>query len=143
MRELNSKQKGNITELTLMLEFLKLGYNVLTPYGDCERYDFVVDKNGIFIKIQCKTASTDDEGATFHFSVSSCNRKDGSIVHHSYTKDEIDYFGTVFEGVCYLIPVEECGTRTKRMRLTPPKNGQIQKVVWAKDYTLQEVIEKA
>lgn len=40
---MNSKQKGNITELETMLAFMKLGYNVLTPYGDCERYDFVVD----------------------------------------------------------------------------------------------------
>jgi hypothetical protein len=41
-----------------MLEFLKLGYNILTPYGDCERYDFVVDVNGKFYKIQAKTANT-------------------------------------------------------------------------------------
>ena len=40
---MNSKYKGNVTELQCMLAFMKLGYNVLTPYGDCERYDFVVD----------------------------------------------------------------------------------------------------
>ena len=51
---LNSKQKGNITELECMLAFVKLGYNVLTPYGDCERYDFVVDIKGNFYKIQVK-----------------------------------------------------------------------------------------
>jgi len=28
---LNTKQRGNITELQCMLAFLKLGYNVLTP----------------------------------------------------------------------------------------------------------------
>ena len=33
---------------------MKLGYNVLTPYGDCERYDFVVDANNKFIKVQAK-----------------------------------------------------------------------------------------
>ena len=45
---MNSKRKGNITEFETMLAFMKLGYNVLTPYGDCERYDFVVDNNGKF-----------------------------------------------------------------------------------------------
>ena len=55
---LNSKQKGNITEVECMLAFLKLGYNVLTPYGDCERYDFVVDINNKLYKIQAKTANT-------------------------------------------------------------------------------------
>ena len=45
---MNSKQQGNITELETMLAFLKLGYNVLTPYGDCERYDFVADVKDAF-----------------------------------------------------------------------------------------------
>ena len=48
-KSMNSKQKGNITELETMLAFIKLGYNVLTPYGDCERYDYVVDANGKFL----------------------------------------------------------------------------------------------
>lgn len=141
--ELSSKQKGNITEVELMLEFLKLGYNVLTPYGDCERYDFVVDKGGKFFKIQSKTASTEDEGASFRISTSSCHRKNGSIVHQSYTTEEIDYFGTTFNGICYLIPVKECGGRDKRFRLLPTKNGQMRGITWARDYLLQEVIEKA
>ena len=49
--KMNSKKKGNITELETMLAFMKLGYNVLTPYGDCERYDFVVDVNGKLLKM--------------------------------------------------------------------------------------------
>lgn len=143
MKELNSKQIGNITEVELMLAFLKLGYNVLSPYGDCERYDFVVDINGKFYKIQSKTASTTDEGASFTISTSSCNRKDGSFVHHTYSKEEIDYFGTVFDGICYLIPVECCQGRDKRFRLLSTKNNQTRGISWAKDYLLKEVIKKA
>lgn len=143
MKELNSKQKGNITEVELMLECLRLGYNVLSPYGDCERYDFVIDKDGKFLKVQSKTASTEDDDASFRISTSSCNRKDGSIVHHTYSKDEIDYFGTVFDGVCYLIPVEDCKGRNKKLRLLPAKNGQTRGITWAKDYLFKEVIEKA
>lgn len=143
MKDLNSKQIGNITEVELMLAFLKLGYNVLTPYGDCERYDFVVDVNGKFYKIQSKTASTEDDGASFRISTSSCHRKDGSIVHHTYSKGEVDYFGTVFNGICYLIPIEDCQGRDKRFRLLPTKNNQVRGITWAKDYLLKEVIEKA
>lgn len=137
---MNSKYKGNITELECMLAFMKLGYNVLTPYGDCERYDFVVDKNNKFYKIQSKTSSSDDEGASFKFSCRSCNRKDGAIMHHTYTKEEIDYFITSFNGIIYLIPVEECGS-DKRLRLEPTKNGQVRGITWAKDYELEEVIK--
>ena len=53
----NTKYKGNVTEIETILAFMKLGYNVLTPYGDCERYDLVADVNGKFLKIQCKTSS--------------------------------------------------------------------------------------
>ena len=137
---MNSKQKGNITELECMLAFLKQGYNVLTPYGDCERYDFVVDANGKFIRIQSKTSSSDDNGASFKFSGRSCNRKDGKIIHYQYTNEEIDYFSTIFDGKCYLIPVEECGS-DKRLRILPTKNGQIRGISWAKNYELEEVVK--
>ena len=137
---MNSKYKGNITELECMLAFMKLGYNVLTPYGDCERYDFVVDINNKLYKIQSKTSSSDDDGASFKFSCRSCNRKDGAIVHHTYTKEEIDYFVTIFDRIVYLIPVEECGGN-KRLRLQPTKNGRVKGITWAKDYELEEIIK--
>lgn len=137
---MNSKYKGNITELECMLAFMKLGYNVLTPYGDCERYDFVVDINNKLYKIQSKTSSSDDDGASFKFSCRSCNRKDGAIIHHTYTKEEIDYFVTIFDRTVYLIPVEECGGN-KRLRLQPTKNGQVKGITWAKDYELEEIIK--
>ena len=138
---MNSKQKGNITELECMLAFIKLGYNVLTPYGDCERYDFVVDVNGKFIRVQVKTSRTYNDGASFSFSGRSCNRKDGQIIHHYYTNEEIDYFATIFDGKCYLIPVEECGA-DKKLRTLPAKNGQVRGITWAKDYELEEVVKK-
>ena len=137
---MNSKQIGNITELETMLAFIKLGYNVLTPYGDCERYDFVVDANGKFIRVQSKTSRTEDDGASFSFSCRSCNRKDGKIIHHHYTNNEIDYFVTTFNGKCYLVPVDECGN-DKRLRILSTKNGQVRGVTWAKEYELEEVVK--
>lgn len=140
MVELNSKQKGNVTELETMLAFMKLGYNVLIPYGDCERYDFVVDIKGKLLKIQSKTSKSDDDGASFKFSCRSCNRKDGRIIHHNYTEKEIDYFVTSFNNKIYIVPVNECNSE-KRLRIKPPKNGQTKNITWAKNYELEEVIK--
>ncbi len=137
---MNSKQIGNITELETMLAFMKLGYNVLTPYGDCERYDFVVDAKDKFVKVQSKTSSTDDSGASFQFNCRSSHRCEGKVINERYTSDEIDYFVTTFNGKCYLIPVEECGAN-KRLRILPAKNGQVRGVTWAKDYELEEVVK--
>lgn len=137
---MNTKYMGNITELETILAFAKLGYNVLIPYGDCERYDYVVDINNNFYKIQCKTSSSDDENASFKFSCRSCNRKGGKIIHRYYDNDEIDFFATSFNDQCYLVPVQECGGG-KRLRLSSPKNGQTRGISWARDYELEEVVK--
>lgn len=140
---LSSKQIGNITELECMLSFVKLGYNILTPYGDCERYDFVVDIEGKLQKIQVKTSrpSRFSEGA-ITFNTSSQTTKEGKMVHHSYDKTQIDYFMTFYNNQAYLIPVQECSTREKTLRFEPPKNGQIKGITFAQDYELEKVVEK-
>lgn len=137
---MNSKQIGNVTEVSVMLEFLKLGYNILTPYGDCERYDFVVDINGKFYRIQVKT-SKEEEGK-ISFNTASTHYTNGKCIHDSYTKKEIDYFATFYKNKCYLIPVEECGGRNVSLRFVPTKNGQTRGVKMAIDYELEEVIKK-
>lgn len=143
MKELNSKQIGNITEVELMLAFLKLGYNVLTPYGDCERYDFVVDIGGAFYKIQVKTANINHiEEGYIEFKTANKTTKDGKSIRHFYTKDEIDYFMTSYNNQCYLVPVEECSKYEKRLRFTAPKNGQTKGITFATEYELEKVVNK-
>lgn len=140
---LNTKQRGNITEVECMLAFLKMGYNVLTPYGDCERYDFVVDINGYLYKIQVKSANDNhiDEGY-IEFKTANKTTKNGKFVKHPYTIDEIDYFMTSYNNKCYLIPVSECSTSDKRLRFAPPKNGQIKGITFAESYELEKVVSK-
>ena len=132
---MNSKQIGNVTEVECMLAFLKLGYNVLQPYGDCERYDFVADINGKFYKIQCKTSKkTDDIETSIEFSCRSSHR-----VNEKYTSEDVDFFATTYRDKCYLIPQNECST-SKKLRFIPPANGQIKGISFAKDYELETII---
>lgn len=126
-----------------MLAFMKCGFNVLTPYGDCERYDFVADVNGILLKIQVKTSrpARGVEGAIV-FNTSSQTTSNGKMVHHSYDDTQIDYFMTFYEDKAYLIPVNECSAREKTLRFLPPKNGQIKGITFAKDYEFEKVVNK-
>ena len=137
---MTSKDVGNITEVSCMLEFMKLGYPVLTPYGDCQRYDFVVEINDKFYRIQSKTANDTyiNEGYIV-FRCDNTTTKNGKIVHHSYDENEIDYFSTFYDGQCYLIPVNEC-SREKRLRFTTPKNGQTKGITFASEYELEKVV---
>ena len=140
--ELTSKEKGNLTELQCLLSFYELGHKVSIPYGENCRYDFILDVNGKLLKIQCKTSRTEDDGKSFLFSCKSTRKNNSSKAHTVvYTKEEIDYFATYYQGKCYLIPVEECGSE-KRLRLSPPANGQIKKVSFAKDYELKQVLQQ-
>ena len=137
---MTSKDVGNITEVSCMLEFMKLGYPVLTPYGDCQRYDFVVEINDKFYRIQSKTANDTyiNEGYIV-FRCDNTTTKNGKIVHNSYDENEIDYFSTFYDGKCYLIPVNEC-SREKRLRFTAPKNGQTKGITFASEYELEKVV---
>ena len=137
--KLNSKQIGNITEVESILAFLKLGFNVLQPYGDCERYDFVVDVDGTFYKIQCKTASTDNNGESIRFNCRSSHRVNGKCVNEKYTSKEIDFFCTTWNGKCYLIPQSECFSQ-KQLRIIESKNGQNDGICFAKDYEIEKVL---
>lgn len=53
----DTKSKGLSTELHCILDFTELGYRCLTPVDDSSPYDVVVDVNGIFLRIQCKSSS--------------------------------------------------------------------------------------
>lgn len=140
---LNSKQKGNITEVECMLAFLKLGYNVLTPYGDCERYDFVVDINNKLYKIQAKTANTShiNEGY-IEFKTSNKTTRNGTFVRNFYTSEQVDFFATSYNGQCYLVPISETSRQTKRLRFTTPKNGQANGITFAEEYELERMVNK-
>jgi hypothetical protein len=139
MEILTSKQVGNITEVEVTLAFLKLGYTVLQPYGDCNRYDLVVEINNAFYRIQCKAASQATD-SYFVFNCRSTHKSGGKIIHHKYSKDEIDFFATCYNDNVYLVPVELCGAQ-KKLRLLKPKNCQEQNISYAKDFLLEEVVK--
>ena len=42
---LDSKFKGNLTELLCLAAFTELGYQISIPYGDHARYDLIADIN--------------------------------------------------------------------------------------------------
>lgn len=138
---MDSKQKGNITELEVLTYITKLGYQVSIPFGDRERYDQIWDIKGKLLRVQVKTSRLiDDERSGIKFSCRSNTKVGGKIQHARYTKDEIDYFATFFEGKCYVVPVEQTSTE-KTLRFKPPKNGQKKGISLAEHYLVEEVLK--
>lgn len=139
---MDSKFKGNITELEVLTYITKLGYQVSVPFGDRERYDQIWDIHGKLIRIQVKTASQPDPNDTsVKFSCRSSQRANGKTKNTRYTKDEIDYFATFWNGKCYLVPVEETSTE-KILRFDPPKNGQVKGITFAQQYEVESMLTR-
>lgn len=138
---MDSKMKGNITELEVLTYATKHGIQVSIPFGDRERYDQIWDIDKTLYRIQVKTSRMADNNSYIIFSCRSNTKIHGKIQHSRYSKDEIDYFATYWDNKCYLVPVEECSTE-KKLRFGSPKNGQIKGVSFAKDYEMEEVLKR-
>ena len=134
------KQKGNLTELQCITSFYELGYHVSIPYGENCRYDFIADIKNKLIRVQVKTAK-DGKNGSFSIPCRSTRVNSTGSVRRTYTSDEIDYFCTFYDGVCYLIPIDECSS-TKTLRINKSENNQNQNVNWAEDYELSTVLKK-
>lgn len=126
---------GSVTEIQVKMDFIRHGYNVSTPYGDCESYDFIADLNGTLLRIQVKSA-TDCDGKAFKVDF---RRRCRSSENRFYSNSEIDYFATHYNGKTYLVPIKASNAK-RSFRLVPPANGHIQNITWARDYELEKVL---
>lgn len=141
MSELSSHFIGEITEQQVVLEFLKLGYLVSKPLVQSSRYDFIVDINHKLYKIQVKTGTLKEE-SYIEFATSTSHTNTQGTLNLTYSSDDVDFFATMYEGQCYLVPHDICGKRSQRLRLSPTKNKQTKGITFAVDYHLEDVIKR-
>lgn len=141
MSQLSSHFIGEITEQQVAMEFLKLGFLVSKPLVQSSRYDFIVDINHKLYKVQVKTGTL-KEDSYIEFATSTSHTNTKGTINLTYSVEDVDFFATMYEGQCYLVPHEVCGKRKQRLRLIPTKNGQTKGITFAQDYQLKNVIER-
>lgn len=110
-----TKSKGNITELTCLMGFMSMGFDCSIPYGDCARYDMIVDTGDELLKVQCKSSSNPIRNGVrdldaFHFSTVTQTANTKETIRRRYDDEQIDYFATCYDNKVYLVPVSECST---------------------------------
>ena len=141
-----TQQKGLSTELHCLQDFVDLGYQCLTPFGDSCKYDVAVDLGSKIIRIQCKHSkwATDTMIEKVAFEISTCCQTTNTqkTTRYKYSKDEIDFFYTWFEGQGYLVSIEEATGLSFRWRYEYPSSGQKKGIHIASEYELKEVIKK-
>lgn len=106
----NTKAIGETSELIIMSHMLANGYKILQPYGDNQRYDFVIDNGNLSIsRVQCKTARYKN-GKLIFSAASNCGHLNRSRKKYA---GEVEFFATYCPELdkCYLIPMELIGKR--------------------------------
>ena len=96
------KQRGELAEIRFMLKAAGLGFGVAKPWGDSERYDFILDTGrGRFCRVQVKSTYV---ARAHRYSVHSFG---GGNQNKAYTSEETDFLVAyiVAEDVWYVIPV--------------------------------------
>ncbi len=138
MQELSTQIKGRTTELEVINYFLKYGYIVSEPVVDT-RYDLIAEINNKLVTIQIKTSHIDKNKNYIEFATCNIHINTNGTTRKNYKKDNVDYFATMYENKCYIIPVEDCGSRNKKLRLKPTKNNQIKNIAFAKNYEFEKI----
>ena len=134
----NPKGIGERSEAQIIASFLKHGFVVLTPFGDNQRYDLVVQEGEKFIRVQCKTARMSKflKGRAFAFNACSTNWYQKS--KRSY-KGDADVFAVYLRETdeVFVVPVEDANNSECVLRLNEgnakntPRNKKFR---MAKDY---------
>lgn len=135
------KTTGDRTEAHVLAALVETYATVLVPWGEQQRYDFVVeDHAGEFLRIQAKTGRLRDGAVRFNTCSSTAHHRRGG----GGSGTSLDYRGAAdcfavhcaATGAVYLVPVHEVGTREASLRVEPARNGQRAGIRFAADYQL-------
>jgi hypothetical protein len=124
-----------MSEAMVLAALIKAGYKVSIPFGEDNRYDFIIDRDGILSRVQVKTGRL-RKGVVIFNCYSSHTHRNGPACR-PYT-GEIEYFAVYCPDTdeTYMIGSDIKSVTIGSLRVCAPKNGQIKKLRWAADYRL-------
>jgi len=113
-----TKKKGEAAELAFMLKAVSPGFGVAKPWGDSERYDFILDTGTRLWRVQVKSTSALHYGA---YSVKAQRHSNGKSI--AYKTGEIDFLIALIvpEDCWYVIPLKAIRSH-KSLRIYPEKD---------------------
>jgi hypothetical protein len=127
---------GLRTEAAILAELVRRGYAVLLPFGINQRYDLVLDIDREFVRAQCKTGRL--RNGVVVFSTRSVRTNTHQTFFRDYTTEEVELFlvHCPETGAIYAVPVADAPAGHGYLRVDPAKNGQRERIRWARDYEL-------
>ncbi len=134
---MNTKDIGDLAELSAAKKLKSKGMSVSFPFGDNERYDLILDDGNDLERAQVRKAAKRENYLVFK--CYSNHRSSGEIKRESFQEDEIDCFLVWYreEDRIYKVPVEETPETEMRLRLEKTGNNQEQNINWSSEYLLE------
>jgi len=119
-----AKQRGEWAELHFMARAFEYGLGVSKPWGESARYDFIVDCQGKFLRVQVKSTT--------------CQKRKSYVYHvngRPYTSDEIDFLAIYIipKDIWFIFPVAAVSIHARNIVLSPlpgPSKHAIYKEAW-------------
>lgn len=134
---MDTKAVGELSEIKILAKLVELGFPVLIPFGDNQRYDLVFEnQDGELKKVQCKHG-------TFRNGAIICRLVNVNVNSGGYKilgyKEDVDFFGIYCRDLdkCYMLDVRDIeATYNITLRVDKPRSKQAHKINWAKDYEI-------
>ncbi len=127
---MHTKLKGDIGELAVAGELLRLGWNVSFPYGENLKYDLIVEKQGKMKRVQVKTVIP--KNGALRINCRSSNN--WTVVHYNKNDFEVLAVYDLIAQDIYFIPVSKINKSLINLRLKPAKNFQKLNINLAKSF---------
>lgn len=138
---LTSNEKGNIAEMAIALEAMRLGIEVLKPVAEHCRYDLAFDIGDRIVRVQCKWARVIGDVVSAH--LVSFRQTSRGPVRTTYSTNDVDGVALYCDELneVYLLPVQVIDGRSAvQLRLRQPKNAQRAAINWAERYLLSGAV---
>ena len=129
---------GAITQAKVTAALVAAGKCVLTPVVNVRPYDLVIEDDGRFSRVQCKTGRLFRGAVLFRtHRLRAARRETGWVRRITDYTGAVDFFGVYCpdnEGV-YLVPISEVTThQVCCLRVEAARNNQNKRIRWAKEY---------
>jgi len=129
------KEQGTVGMLRVAHIYQLLGYNVLLPFGDSQRYDLAIEKKGKFERVQVKTITERNGVIQADARVIGHNLNRFNVYHPSAKDFDILAVVEMKTQNVYAVPFDGKQSRIQ-LRIAETKNNQKKNVRLAVDYLL-------
>jgi hypothetical protein len=104
------KKQGNVGVARAVYEYTRLGYTVLAPLSDSDKYDLVIDDGQSLKRVQVKTSRNCVGGGGYEVYLATSG---GNMKEHKRTGREVGDYDVLFvlteTGECWNVPADALG----------------------------------